>query len=142
VDRRQAQRENLKMRVVTEENMQEHMKQWSLRNEELQKDVDDGVQLDPPLIIPIHTYDNHRIHIEEHNLYRKGQSFENAPELVKMIFEEHVRQHEEAVLLAAIPSPLESPDTSMEEMEEGGNPPGPIPFPEEHPDTPGIEGAV
>jgi hypothetical protein len=133
VDRRQAQRENLKMRTVKEEDMQAHMEQWTLRSEELQKDAETGLRLDPPLIIPVHTYDNHQIHINEHNLYRKSQAFENADELTKIIFEEHVRSHEEALVNIMSQHPLAGTDSSEEEMgipEEEEAPPGPVPFEE------------
>jgi hypothetical protein len=98
VDKRQAQRENLKMRVVTEQDMQEHIEQFALTaNPEAQKDQDSGLPLAPPLIVPTHTYDNHQVHIEVHNSYRKSQAFERASSVTKMLFEQHVREHEEAM---------------------------------------------
>ncbi len=96
IDKRQAQRENLKMRVVTDEDMQTHVQEWAVNHPEATKDVDSGLNLAPPLIIPTHTYDNHAIHIEIHNNYRKSQNFENAPAVTKALFEQHVREHEEA----------------------------------------------
>jgi hypothetical protein len=46
-----------------------------------------------PLIVPVNTWDNHKLHIEGHNEYRKSQAFENLPEETKTLFESHVQQH-------------------------------------------------
>ena len=48
---------------------------------------------EPPLIIPVNSWDDHKIHIQYHNNYRKGQAFESMPEFVKALFEAHVNQH-------------------------------------------------
>jgi len=47
----------------------------------------------PPPIIPVNTWDNHQAHIAYHNQFRKGQAFENLPDFVKQIFEQHVQMH-------------------------------------------------
>jgi hypothetical protein len=111
VDKRQAQRENLKMRVITEEDVKQHTMEWQQEHPEITKDIDSGLQLEPPLLVPVHTYDNHQIHIELHNTYRKSQNFESAPPVTKMLFEEHVRQHEEA-LAGMMVHPLTGMDPS------------------------------
>jgi hypothetical protein len=105
IDRRQAQRENLKMRVVTEDDVRRHNEEWMASHPELQRETDTGLQLDPPLIIPVHSYDNHQVHIEEHNQYRKSQYFETASPITRIMFEEHVKQHQEA-LAGTLGSPL------------------------------------
>lgn len=97
IDKRQAQRENLKMRVVTEEDMQTHAQMWAQEHPEATTDPNSGLQLEPPPIIPVHTYDNHQIHIEMHNNYRKSQNFESASPATKMLFEQHVKDHQEAL---------------------------------------------
>lgn len=38
-------------------------------------------------------YDNHILHVQEHDLYRKSQEFELLPKEVKALFEEHVTKH-------------------------------------------------
>jgi hypothetical protein len=146
VDKRQAARENLKMRVVTEDMMQQHAEEWTTAHPEVKKDADSGLALDVPLLVPVHTYDNHDIHIEEHNNYRKSQSFENADPITKMIFEEHVKQHEEAAanmmvhpLSGMDPSDPNAPNPDDEEMmmdqmqqddSENGGTTGPVPMPQ------------
>jgi hypothetical protein len=141
VDKRQAQRENLKMRVVTTEDMQRHQEEWAAQNPEATKDIDSGLNLVPPLLIPVHTYDRHEVHIEVHNAYRKSQNFESASPETKALFEEHVRQHMEAIagmmthpLTGMDPSNPNAPEPeeeqlAAEEVEEEEST-GPVPMPE------------
>lgn len=150
IDKRQAQRENLKMRVVTQEDIDAHVAEWQQTlDPEITKDIDSKqLNLDPPPIIPVHTYDNHELHIKIHNDYRKSQYFESVPSLTKKLFEQHVRDHEEALANQMVhpltgmdpsnpnaPSPEEE-SMAMQEMEaeeaqEGSEEStGPVPMPE------------
>jgi hypothetical protein len=144
IDKRQAQRENLKMRVITEEDMQRQAQEYAAANPELTKDIDSGLNLTPPLLVPVHTYDDHNIHLMVHNNYRKSQNFESASPTTKALFEEHVRQHMEALagtmvhpLTGMAPSNPNAPDpeeedAALEEQQSGGEdaPTGPEPMPE------------
>lgn len=112
VDTRQAQRENLKMAKVTEEHLVQQRNAWDQLPKEKRVDPTSGQLLNPPLLVPVHSYDNHQMHIEQHNRYRKSQSFELASDLTKLIFEEHVKQHSEALMVGVsgqIPSGMMSP---------------------------------
>lgn len=148
VDKRQAQRENLKMRMVTDQSVQMFNKQWEASNPELQKSVDEGANLIPPLIVPVNTWDNHEIHIEMHNMYRKSQAFENTDPIVKATFEEHVRQHQEASANAMVhpltgmdpsnpgaPNPADEQSAAQQMQQDSsgsgdtGNNTGPVPMP-------------
>jgi hypothetical protein len=154
IDKRQAQRENLKMRVITEEDQQAHIEEWSMQGAEFNPgmapeqdptiDQDSGLKLDPPPLVQVHTYDNHEVHIQVHNDYRKSQAFESASDFTKALFEEHVTQHMEAIgmmmehPLTGLPSSdpnAPSPDEEdaqmqqMEEEQEGGST-GPEPMPD------------
>jgi hypothetical protein len=55
----------------------------------------------PANIIPVNTWDNHQLHIEVHNRYRKTQSFELLPQMAKDQFEAHVTMHAQALNAAA-----------------------------------------
>lgn len=44
-------------------------------------------------VVPVNTWDNHQVHIEEHNRFRKSQAFEILPEPIKQQFEAHVSLH-------------------------------------------------
>lgn len=142
IDKRQAQRENLKMRVITEEDMAAHEQEFAMQNPEAAKDPDSGLNLVPPLLVPVHTYDNHEVHIQVHNDYRKSQNFESASPLTKRLFEEHVNQHIEAQANMMIhpltgmepsdpnaPAPEEE-QMAMDQMEQEEGVTGPEPMPE------------
>jgi hypothetical protein len=114
-DIRQVQRENLKLSIVTEQDLARYHQEWQQKNPAIQKDPQTGMSLDPPLIIPVNTFDNHELHIEHHNRYRKSQVFEMASDLTKALFEEHVSMHKEAIMVGAagqIPADLADPLSS------------------------------
>jgi hypothetical protein len=137
VDKRQAQRENLKMRVVTEEDIQRNQQEFEASNPQNQVDIDEGMKLVPPLVVHTNTYDAHEVHILVHNNYRKSQNFESASPTTKVLFEAHVREHMEASMAAftgQLPvDPNALPDNSggppTEEDTQGGQT-GPVPMPE------------
>lgn len=65
-----------------------------------------GMPTEPPLIVPVNSYDNHQVHIEAHNNYRKSQEFENLSSETKQLFEEHVNQHMQAMgIVPGMPMP-------------------------------------
>jgi len=118
-DVRQAQRENLKMAQATQELVDQH------RNQKMQEVMQDpqaqellqsgaiqidemtgtiianGVPMETPLIVPVNSWDDHRIHIERHNNYRKSQAFENLDPAAKDLFEQHVNAHVSAIMIGA-----------------------------------------
>lgn len=87
-DQRQAQRENLRMSKVTDQDMMQYQQM-----NPPQIDSETGEEIQPPLIVPVNTWDNHKLHIEYHNNFRKGQAFENLPQVAKVLFEQHVQGH-------------------------------------------------
>lgn len=91
VDQRQAQRENLRMSKVTEELLMQFNQAQMEALESTQGQAFDGNL--PPLIVPVNSWDNHKLHIEYHNNFRKGQAFEQLPDFIKALFEAHVGQH-------------------------------------------------
>jgi hypothetical protein len=128
-DVRQAQRENLRMaqateQLITQDSMQK-TQEW-LQGPEGQDAIQTGrviagatgepvlMELDPEteqliptpipttLIVPVNSWDDHRIHIERHNHYRKGQAFEHLPPEAKELFEQHVQQHVNAIVQGAL----------------------------------------
>lgn len=125
VDRRQAQRENLRMSKVTAEMLMEQM------------------QINPnQLPVPVNSWDNHKLHVEVHNNFRKGQKFEALPDEIKALFEAHVQQHIAALgfeqvanrpnVAAGLPDMPSPEDEEMGmEQESSSNSPGPEPMPEE-----------
>lgn len=142
VDIRQAQRENLKMAQVTPEILQQYHQEAVakfmqsqegqalaaqgllmegptgdlMRLDGLLTDQTGQAQPQPvefPLVVPVNTWDDHRLHIERHNNYRKSQSYDNLTQEAKDLFEEHVKQHVAAIMVGAagaLPPETLSPD--------------------------------
>lgn len=52
--------------------------------------------------VDVNTWDNHEIHIQEHNNYRKTQEFENLDEETQAIFEAHVIMHQQVGMMQAM----------------------------------------
>jgi hypothetical protein len=128
-DVRQAQRENLRMaqaneQLITQDRMQK-TQEWMQSPEGqdammngmvvpgatgepalLEPDPTTGEIIPTPipttLIVPVNSWDDHRIHIERHNHYRKGQAFEQLPPEAKELFEQHVQQHVNAIVQGAL----------------------------------------
>lgn len=80
--------------------------------------------------VPVNNWDNHQVHMEEHNKYRKKQEFELLAPEIQMFFEAHVQEHQIALGLppgvnpeqfAAMQATAEA-DASMASM--GGGAPG------------------
>jgi hypothetical protein len=128
VDVRQAQRENLKMAQVTAELLQQNQQEQLglyLQSPEGQQKAQQGLlmqgpdgslldlsgmMMNPgmgptpvnlPLIVPVNSWDDHRTHIERHNNYRKSQAFDNLPMEAKQLFEQHVQQHVQGIMIGA-----------------------------------------
>ncbi|HEY9658389.1 MAG TPA: hypothetical protein V6C65_08050 [Allocoleopsis sp.] len=140
-DVKQAQRENLRMAQATGELIQQDrmgkIQEW-LQSSEGQQAIQEGrvvpdpqggeptlIELDPntqqpipsqiptTLIVPVNSWDDHRLHIERHNHYRKGQAFEQLPPESKALFEQHVQQHVNAIVqgaMGAMPPEMVPPD--------------------------------
>lgn len=138
VDERQAQRENLRMRSLDIDQIEQHLMEANQSLDVADQDPNgtpagNDIQTGEPLltspsIIPVNTWDNHQTHIEVHNRFRKGQAFELLPDEIKQQFEAHVQAHANALNQAAQqaqnngmpPGPGMAPG-----MAPGGPPPGP-----------------
>jgi hypothetical protein len=120
IDSAQASRENMRMSRVTDEDMNAYLQTFMgvdpATGAPMLVDPNSGQPLmdemgqptAPPLIVPVNSYDNHQIHIQIHNNYRKGQEYEGLPQRVKDLFEEHVNQHMMAIgMIPGIPMPMQ-----------------------------------
>lgn len=99
IDKRQAMRENIQFRNLTLEDFQEYDEQWNQltmggQNVPL---TEDGQPMEQPPIIPVNDFDNHEVHIEEHNRFRKSQAFLMLPEETKQAIQAHVVMHEQTL---------------------------------------------
>jgi hypothetical protein len=154
IDENQARRENLKMQNVADELIQQMlMPPTDPMTGEVIPQVDpmSGKPLLPEPVIPVNTWDNHAIHIDIHNRYRKSQAFESLDPMKQLLFEIHVQKHMEAIAAPHIggmptaemmigvaeqqrnqPPPTDSQTPMMggEMGGEEGMPTGPVPEPE------------
>lgn len=146
VDQRQVQRENLRMSKVTGDMLM----QYQMQNAQMQQQATMAGQPNPfgydemgqpnmpPLLVPVNSWDNHAAHIEYHNQFRKGQTFESLPQEIKTLFEEHVNQHIQAMGIETITQDPRTaaglppdPMAQSEEQTQAPQKPGPEPIPQE-----------
>lgn len=136
-DQRQIQRENLRMSKITPDMLIQHeqLVQQSLLDGSTPVGPE-GQPLIPPPLVPVNTWDNHQLHIQIHNNYRKSQAFEALPQEIKKVFEDHVQAHIRAMGIETVtmdprqavglpPMPMEGEPGSP-----GETPPGPEAMPE------------
>ena len=119
-DIRQAQRENMRLMALTPEIIQQHVQQAGMEGGGI--DPQTGEMLSAPPMVPVNTWDNHQLHIQTHDNFRKSQTFEMAPDFVKAAFEEHVRGHVMAIAGATMGG-RPTPDMLMQPTQEQGAPP-------------------
>lgn len=80
--------------------------------------------------IPCNTWDNHELHVQVHDKFRKSQQFEALDDNVKAIFEAHVQTHQQVLADQAPPTdeqgnPVQDPGAPQESPV--GNPAAPMP---------------
>ena len=131
VDIAQARRENLKMTAIDPQMMSNYLQTFTARDPSTnqpiglfdpntQQPLQDGTP--PPPMVRVNTWDNHAVHIDTHNRFRKGQQFESLPPEIKAIFEEHVSMHQRALQAQSMPP--------MDSGQGAGNPGAALPAPE------------
>lgn len=127
VDRTQAQRENLKFKNLSDAEVMQYQMEIMLMQANPEPDPETGLPLEPPAIIPVNEWDNHVVHIQVHNDYRKGTEFEMLPEQTKLLFDQHVKLHMLAASQMAMPQvPLEQeqPTEESQNVSDELRPPG------------------
>lgn len=80
----------------------------------------------PPTVVNVNSWDNHQVHVDVHNRFRKTQAFELLPDLIKQQFEYHVQMHQQALFASMQPTDPNAPvDPNSAPMEgtEGEAPP-------------------
>jgi hypothetical protein len=143
IDENQAQRENLMMKKLAPEQIEQFYAEWQAgidRGDEDKfipgsaEETGTPIPMDPPAVVAAHDYDNHAIHIEVHNRFRKSQSFDLLPEEVKAEFQKHIQAHEVAMMQRQMQEmqmgmmgpeqqmgePAEDPATAGESPEQSG----------------------
>ena len=97
-DRRQAQRENLRMQQLDGETLQIYDQMAKIYDQAggINPQTGEPAPPPPPPISP-NSWDNHAVHIDAHNAFRKSQTFEALPDAIKAVFQGHVSLHEKAM---------------------------------------------
>lgn len=146
VAEQKAIRENMRMKMLTPEMIEEHQMTWLEEqsqlmpnglNPELLAMVQgtvpdllepgmDGGMPPPPPMIGVEDFDIHEIHIEVHNKFRMGQEYEILPEEVKREFELHVELHEQMRMQKAMMVAFEEMEMAAQSgvSESGAGAPG------------------
>lgn len=140
VDAAQASRENMRMAAVTEEQMNQYASTFVPKDPMTgQPDPSQGLidpqtgqpltdqagnPTEPPLIVPVNSFDAHQVHIQMHNNFRKGQEYEQLPQNIKNLFEQHVNQH--MMALGMIPG-QPAPQQGQNAVTSGGVDSGQVP---------------
>ena len=104
IDQRQAQRENIQLKEVTQQAVDQHVIAWQQNPAASQTPT--GQPLDAPPIVPVNDWDNHDIHIEVHNNYRKSQAFQFLDPVAKEQFQQHVQMHKDMKMQSAVQAAL------------------------------------
>jgi hypothetical protein len=106
LDENHASRENLMMKRLTPEGIQQFQQEWEqgAANGDPDKVVPGQVDangapipLQVPAVVQVHDYDNHAVHVEVHNRFRKSQSFETLDDSIKAEFQKHISMHQAAL---------------------------------------------
>lgn len=106
IDENHAQRENLTMKRLSPEEIDQFYQEWEAgaaagdQDKIVPGQVDANGQQVPlaaPSVIQVHDFDNHAVHIEVHNRFRKSQSFETLTDEVRAEFAKHIAMHEAAL---------------------------------------------
>jgi len=149
---RKAQRENLKMKSLELDAIQQQTQgfvskvlQDAAQNGLLQQMADEGLSAEDiiqtisagaPALVAVDDFDIHEIHLEEHNRYRMSQEYETLPDEIKQEFQKHVAEHEQYLQQAIAMQMLMQGGGGMgadpAAIEAGG---GETPGPEPMPDT-------
>lgn len=98
VDKRQAQRENMKMANADPQQVMMAMQPpVGPDGAPIDPNVLQQMGWQPPQLFPVNSYDNHDAHLHYHNQFRKTQKFELLPEPIKQVFEQHCQMHQMAM---------------------------------------------
>ena len=117
-DELRAQRENIGFKALGEMAVMQHYQQWNQGVQEgnpAMYNQDTQQPLSPPAVIPVNKWDNHAVHIEEHDNFRKSPSYDLLTDTQKAELNKHINMHEMA--LAALQA------AQIQQMQLGAQPP-------------------
>jgi hypothetical protein len=129
IDENAAQRENLSMKKLDEEKIQQAAMEYAQKVQAgdpsiMAQDPMTGemVPAPQPPVIEVHDWDNHAVHVEVHNRFRKSQTFELLPDPVKEEFQKHIALHQQALQAQQMQAMMMG--APQQELGQGGAPQG------------------
>jgi hypothetical protein len=102
-DELRAQRENIQFKNLTQMDLMQYNQQYQMKvsmGDPSTVDPTTGQQLEAPSIIPVNKWDNHAVHVQEHDVFRKSPAYDMLSDVSKAELNKHINMHEMA--LAAI----------------------------------------
>lgn len=124
VDMYEAQRENLTLKKLQPMQIQMADMQYELGMQpdpatgEIDPNTIDpgtGMTLQRPCMVPVHDWQNHKVHIDVHNRFRKSQEFQFLDPIVQKEFQNHILLHQVQLIMSEQRAGM---------MMQGGPPPG------------------
>ena len=107
VDENQAERENITMRGLDEMQMDQihQLQQDAILTLDMEQGMEETATMNDMQLetlkdvyrspfVEVHEWDNHEVHIEIHNRFRKSEAYDMLPMSVKEEFDRHVAEHE------------------------------------------------
>lgn len=108
VDMYEAQRENLKLKKLSAVDIEAADMQYQQSMipdangyvDPNTMDPGTGMTLQRPCMVPVHDWQNHQVHIDVHNRFRKSQEFEFLDPIVQKEFQSHILLHQVQLISA------------------------------------------
>lgn len=100
-DELRAQRENITIKNLTEQAVMQHYQEWkigAMNGDPAKVNPETGEPLEPTPIVPVNKWDNHAVHIQEHDNFRKSPAYDLLTDTQKAEFNKHVNIHEQALV--------------------------------------------
>jgi hypothetical protein len=126
LDERQAQRENMKMSIIPEEQLVQYTDNRAGWETLGGVDPETGEELIPPEPpVKINDFDDHGKHIDTHNRFRKSQAYENLSPVHRAFIDSHVQAHVQSLMMqmpeTMAGSTQPAPDSPTDAMASGNS---------------------
>lgn len=101
-DELRAQRENIKFKNLTDTEVMAYYQQWqqgAQQGNPAMLNPNTGTPLEAPSIVPVNKWDNHAVHIQEHDNFRKSPAYDMLSPTQKAELNKHINMHEQALIM-------------------------------------------
>jgi hypothetical protein len=125
-DELRAQRENIQFKNLTDMEVMVHYQKWQQGADSGQPEMtnpETGMPLSPPAIIAVNKWDNHAVHIQEHDNFRKSPAYDMLSPTQKAEFNKHINIHEQALVQLQMSAQPPVDPTGGQQPPAGAQPP-------------------